>query len=352
MSMRFSPGLVVLCGILLLHSGCSKEPVETVKEVSGVGSTKHGGADCIEGVGMECGMLSFTSHDQFIAVYDCLEEAYEAHLDAFEASWGHLSEDGYNDTADYFGFVDDEPLIDFEGAMGFTSARKELADAEELFLLNGGDPSNSPMLTSPFDNDIMAALFNVYGAVMIDGVIHVVDSEGNQWTFCDCNTYMQWVQDPNSVDPEDDCSMMLKGGVVNYPECKSDWMQKCSHEYTSNKKVNWRLKVKYWQTFDYSTATAQIWHYKKKFGIWLPRRADLYARSHGRYNNSIECVILNSYDVVKAKKRKWLKAQYIPTVQIASYLDKEADGYWEYPSSNYVSMELDYTLPDEGSNCP
>ena len=351
--MRFSPGLVVLCGILLLHSGCSKEPVETVKEVSGVGLTKHGGADCIEGVGMECGMLSFTSHDQFRAVYDCLEAAYEAHLDGFEASWGHLSEDGYNDTADYFGFVDEEPLIDFEGAMSFTSARKDLADAEALFLLGGGHPSNSPMLDSPYGDNILATLLNVYGAAMIDGVIYVIDAEGDQWTFCNCNIYEQWLQDPNSIDPEDDCSLELKGGIVNTPTCKSDYWQKCSDEYVSgSKEVNWKLQVRYSQLGDFSDSKAMIWHYKKKNGKWKPRRADVLARTHGNHNNAWECVIVSPYDVVEAKKRKYLKARYVPTCQIASYLDKEADGYWEYPNSNYVSMELDWSIPEGANNCP
>lgn len=214
MSMRFSPGLVVLCSFLLLALGCSKEPVDAVKvSQGGVGVTKHSGADCIkEGLTIECGMLSFATQQDFTDLYDCLEAEYEAHLDDFETSWGYLSEDAYNDTADYFGFVDEQPLIDFEQALSFASAREALAYAEEQFLLGGGHPSNSPVLTSPYDDNIMATLLNVNGAVMIDGVIHVIDAEGNQWTFCSCNLYEQWLQDPNSIDPEDDCSLILKGG--------------------------------------------------------------------------------------------------------------------------------------------
>lgn len=354
MSLLFPLRSAAVFTVLLLFAGCSKEPVDTVKEASaGVGSTKRDGKDCIDGVRMECGMLSFTSQQQFTDVYDCLEAAYEAHLGDFEAQYGGLSEDDYNDMADQLGFVDEQPFIDFEQAMSFFSARDALADAEELFLLGGGHPSNSPSLSSQFDDDIMATLFNVHGAVMIDGVIHVIDSEGNQWTFCSCNIYQQWLQDPNSVNPEDPCSLVLKGGVINTPTCKSDWWQYCWREYvTDEKEVNWKLQVKYWQFWDHSSATARIWHYKWKNNRWKPSRADLMVRSYGWYNNAQECQKLGSYDANRAKKRKALRVRYIPPVQIASYLDREAKGYWEFPGSNYVNMALDYTLPDEGENCP
>jgi len=52
-------------------------------------------------------MLYFNSAAQYQEVYDCLEAAYDAHIDAFEAQWGHLSEDDYNDMADLLGFVDE-----------------------------------------------------------------------------------------------------------------------------------------------------------------------------------------------------------------------------------------------------
>ncbi len=77
-----------------LGLGCTKEPVPIKGGAALGGVTKHGGADCVEGVTMECGMLSFASQQDFTTVYDCLEAAYEAHLDGFEAQYGYLSEDG------------------------------------------------------------------------------------------------------------------------------------------------------------------------------------------------------------------------------------------------------------------
>ncbi len=181
-------------------------------------------------------MLSFTDQQHFTDVYNCLEAVYEAHLDDFEAQYGHLSEDDYNDMADQLGFVDEQPLMDFENALSFTSARRTLADAEAIFLGNGGHPAESPLLNSPYDDDIMASMFNENNAVMIDGVIHVIDANGEQWSFCDCATYEQWLLDPESVDPEDPCSLLQKGGTVDFPDCKSDWWQYCWDEYSSGKK--------------------------------------------------------------------------------------------------------------------
>lgn len=347
---RFTAAAFIVC---IFGASCSKEPENALTGTAGAALAKDGGADCIEGVEVECGMLSFSSQQEFTEVYDCLEAEYEAHLDDFEATYGHLSEDEYNDTSDALGFVDEQPLIDFENALSFVSARRTLADAEDLYLGTGAHPNESPMLNSPFDDDILAAMFNANYAVMIDGVIYAIDENGEQWSFCDCDTYLEWLSDPGSVDPEDECSLLLKGGTVDYPDCKSDWWQYCWHEYDpGNKNVNWKLQVRYWHFWDHSSATAEIWHYKKKNGSWKSRKADLLARSHGRYNGADECVILDDYMLTKAKKRKHLSARYVQIVQIASYLDLEAKGYWEYPSSNYVNMALDFTLSHPGEDCP
>lgn len=140
---------------------------------------------------------------------------------------------------------------------------------------------------------------------------------------------------------------------MTYPTCKSDWWQYCWDEYVSgSKEVNWKLKVRYSQIGDFSDAQAFIWHYKKKNGNWKPRRADVLARSYGKVNDATECVILGPYDQSKAKKRKYLRTRVVQAMQIASYLDNEAKGYWEYPNSNYVGMQLDYSIPDAGENCP
>lgn len=65
---------------------------------------KSGGSDCTRSVRVVCGMLYFNDRGHFDEVYNCLLAAYEAHMDAFEAQWGDLSEDDYNDMADQLGF--------------------------------------------------------------------------------------------------------------------------------------------------------------------------------------------------------------------------------------------------------
>ena len=84
-------------------------------------------------------MLSFVDHAQFEAAYNCLEAASEDHLDAFETSYGHLSEDDYNAMADAIGFVEEQPLIDCESTLSFTTYRMRMAGLESTWLANGGE---------------------------------------------------------------------------------------------------------------------------------------------------------------------------------------------------------------------
>jgi hypothetical protein len=130
-------------------------------------------------------MLVFTDADHFQEVYDCLEAAVEAHLDVFEAQWGYLSEDDFDNMAEQLGFVDEQPLIDFENALVFTSYRKVQAALEDAWLDAGGDPSDGPFQTDLFHDDVMATLMNTEGAVMIGGDVLLMLPDGEVISFCD-----------------------------------------------------------------------------------------------------------------------------------------------------------------------
>lgn len=59
-------------------------------------------------------LLEFSSVEHYEATIAMLETQMEQHEDAFLASWGSLSDDELNAKEAEVGFVDHQPLIDFE----------------------------------------------------------------------------------------------------------------------------------------------------------------------------------------------------------------------------------------------
>jgi hypothetical protein len=91
-------------------------------------------------------MLSFVDTTHYRIVFDCLEAEYNAHVNAFGSANASLSEDDFNDLADQLGFVDEQPLIDFEQQLGFPSYRRWYENELEQWFDNGGDPESFPIL--------------------------------------------------------------------------------------------------------------------------------------------------------------------------------------------------------------
>lgn len=339
--------LLFIAAITTVVVACKKEPLR--EPPNQLGAAKHGerasGNDCAKKVKQECGMLTFANHTDFQQVYNCLEAAYEAHLDAFETQYGYLSEDDYNDMADQLGFVDEQPPIDFEGALGFTTYRSLQAGAEDAWLSAGGDPGSGPFATNLFDDEIMETLMNEKGAVMIGGVVYLTLEDGSVLEFCSCTLYEQYLQDPSSVNPNDPCITYNKTLYVgNGTCCKSYQKEKGGAQYDSgSKKITWTLLFEYNQFWDNGRAFAKIRHWRYRNGTWRPRRADLLARAYGIYSHT-DCKEGGPYSVTKAKKRKTLTAAYwhpIPA-SIITFKSGEARGYWEYPQGNSLSHSLQF----------
>ncbi len=340
--------LLFLAAIVSLFMACKKEPLREKLLTAGIEKNDLGpgavGTACTRSVRLVCGMLSFNDQAHFQETYDCLEAAYEAHLDAFEAQYGNLSEDDYNDMADQLGFVDEQTLIDFEGAMGFSSYRAYIFGEEDVWLNNGGDPQYGPGATNLFEDDIEAALMNKYGAVMIGGVIYLTLADGSVIEFCSCELYDRYLQDPSSVDLNDPCITLNKHLYYgNGTCCKSYQQEKGGHVYDSDKKITWTLLFEYNQHVDNARSFAKIRHWRLKNNKWRPRRADLLARADGRYSQP-DCKEGSTYTKTKAKKRKTLKATYWhwQPATIITFKTADAKGYWEYPQSNYFSHALQF----------
>ncbi|HRH70388.1 MAG TPA: hypothetical protein PLB89_12850 [Flavobacteriales bacterium] len=92
-----------------------------------------------------------------------------------------------------------------------------MATALYAFLAAGGDPEFGP--ESVFEEEVMEAMVNKDGAVMVGGRINMVDMNGDVISFCDCTTYEHYIADPASVDPNDTCIVVTK---TLTPYCTSE----------------------------------------------------------------------------------------------------------------------------------
>lgn len=296
----------LLIGVLLV--ACKKDmnrvaPSDVQQNIQK--SEKKKENDCYKGVEVKCNMLSFRDQDQFNSVYDCLTAAYESWLDDFESQYGNLSEDDYNDMADNIGFVDEQPLIDFESSLAFSSYRAHLAELEDTWLQNGADDNSCPLDNDLFADDVMATLYNKDGAVMIGGTIFYNTPDGTTIEIPngDCDLY-ECIR-----DGKPDCN---EGPVVFHKvvlsDCGPDFARKDSTLYFDGdkRKVVWHMRFQHTGGFlgGQHKTISQIWSFKKKNGHWKKRRIDLAENLHGEAYNPEKLCDKNTVDELQAPKRR------------------------------------------------
>jgi|AntDeeMinimDraft_5_1070356.scaffolds.fasta_scaffold73227_1 hypothetical protein len=76
-------------------------------------------------------MLSFPTFQDFEDTYNMLENQMEAHDDAFVAQYDHLTLDELDAMEDSTGFVDNQPLLDFEAQYGFGNSLRLTFESAE-----------------------------------------------------------------------------------------------------------------------------------------------------------------------------------------------------------------------------
>lgn len=291
---RLKLPLLLFAAIATVFMACKKEPLRDAVEPTGILKTgeRPSGKDCYKGVRIKCGMLSFTDQAHFQEVYDCLEAAYEAHLDGFEAQYGYLSEDDYNDMADQLGFVDEQPLIDFEEALGFTSWRADYDLALNIYMDAGGDPE---LFTRPylFGDAIAGTLRNKHGAVMINGRIFLLDDQYRAWSFCFCEMYEAYLANPSAFEDieEDDCVGRQKTEYQGSGfTCRNHWKSCWWENIGDDRKVNQNLSFYYGSPSPGGSTQAMVEMraFKKKWGKWRLRRIWMKVRVSG-VSRDIQC---------------------------------------------------------------
>ncbi|MFN4124192.1 MAG: hypothetical protein ACK4GL_12960, partial [Flavobacteriales bacterium] len=77
---------------------------------------------CLKPIKIFCdSILWFEDEQHYEMVYQCLEQAYEAHNDWFDQQTQNMSDDDAEAHAAYVGFNEDQPLMDFEAFQNFYS---------------------------------------------------------------------------------------------------------------------------------------------------------------------------------------------------------------------------------------
>lgn len=334
---RLPLSLLFFAAVATVFIACKKEPLREAVDQTGIvkSGERPSGKDCYKGVRIECGMLSFTDQAHFQEVYDCLEAAYEAHLDGYEAQYGYLSEDDYNDMADQLGFVDEQPLIDFEGALGVTSYRAHLAALEDAWLANGAIDSSNPLLNDVFVDDILATLFNKDGAVMVGGVINYWAPNGDIYQIAegDCTLYDCIRLDPSQCDLT---NVRLKHHNDSDSLCGPHYAVEDSTVYFdgNNRKVFWLMKFHHtgggfgpWG--GQHMFRSQIWSYRRKNGGWRKRKVSLAEQLQGIAYNPEEACKTESGHVLQTPKRRRTR--------------KNKKGFWPKP--------VDFSVRDKSLWC-
>jgi hypothetical protein len=279
---RISMPILFVAAITSVFMACKKEPLSQASPDRGIakGGEVREGRECAELVRLQCGMLSFNDQAHFQEVYDCLEAAYEAHLDAFEAQYGYLSEDDYNDTADQLGFVDEQPLIDFEVVLGFQSYRKVFDNLESQWLGSGMDLGNDPDDSRCVDDPIHGALLNSSGALMVGNVIYFLNDDC-EWLYIqdgDCSDYNICIIDPPSCSGVKAWFAIEVGDKCYYNEESVAWDQ------SSNKRYKQRFRHEL-TVFPYTSPTGALVSvqkcYRKRLGVWVRHRAQQSMTTNG-----------------------------------------------------------------------
>lgn len=301
---------------------------------------------------MECGMLSFASTTDYYDTYTCLETALEDYQEDLESQYSSLNDDQLDSAIEANGQDWYQPLIDFETAANLFSFRAAYASAEEQWLAGGGDPANIPAV-DPFHNDVKASMRNKYGAVMINGLIYLTDSQHNNWVFCSCDEYQGYIADPVNYDPTGNPCVevvTLRGEfTVNGNTCHDNWYQCKDTTYANGRRVTEFLVCSFLGGTMGTEYASEIKHYEWKNNRWKYKSAKIYAKVYGDLNSG-ECLPIQNIFREKPLKRRRKRVAFDWTGSYRSFEDGKVLGGWQF-AGNANGFALEF-IGNQPSQCP
>jgi len=265
--------LVYLIVIAIFLTSCSKDKFAEQQPTNNQGEIKL--VTLTDGSKTSVTLLEFSSVEHYEATITSLETQMEQHEDAFLAAWSSLSDDALNAKEDEIGFVDHQPLIDFENEYNIPSTLRQVFVAAEQQWLNNVDlvVENSPSLTYPFGMAELT-LLNTDGMVKIgDNIIQLTKKGFVQIANLDIATVIRIKNGDMSALQEPSVTTSIEDGGGK-GEC-TNWKGKdYPHEYVSgSRKV---IKHVHFHSYPWKgVGSAEITSYKKQGSSWKKYKMDL-----------------------------------------------------------------------------
>lgn len=286
-------------------------------------------------------LLEFVDVAHYEATISSLETQMEQHEDAFLAAWSSLSDDALNAKEVEVGFVDHQPLINFETAYSIPVTLRQIYVALEAQWLNNEElvMESDPALTYPF-SAVELTLLNADGMVKIgDDIIQLSKNGFIQIANLDIETVirikngdMTALKEPSvttSIEDEGGKGVCTNWKGKDYP-----------HEYVSgSRKV---IKHVHFHSYPWKgVGSAEITSYKKQGSSWKKYKMDLgvAVQTNFRDNNCSNSLIMASeWKYKKAKSIEKNNAswgafpQYRAEKNISIVGEYEYEGYsnWNY----------------------
>jgi hypothetical protein len=340
--MRSLSALILLpAAFITLSVACKKDLGQQVRvNTSADGQVKSDDRNC-GGVRIVCGMLAFDNEDHFRQVYECLEASYEEHMNAFHVEWGFLSDDEYNNMAETLGFLEEQPLIDFEFTLGFQTYRKRFDDLEELWLANGMDILNDPDDARCVHDMVYSTILNQEGAVMVGGVIYFVSEDCEWFSISDgnCTVYNNCIANPQECAGEKVWFVNDVDDKCFYNEESIAWGE------TSNRRSKQRFRHEL-TVYPYTTPLGQLVSvqkcYRKVLGVWLRHRAQRSMTTTGNAfrNNCVNSTAVSGF----VSDRRWRRVLRVE-------MNGEYIGLLDaYPYFRECGVKCEFTNPVGSSN--
>lgn len=277
---------VYLIVIAIFMASCSKEKSVEQQPTNYQGEIKLVTLTAGNKTGVT--LLEFSSIEHYEATIAALETQMEQHEDAFLAAWSSLSDDALNAKEAEVGFVDHQPLINFENYYNIpVTLRQVFVAAEDLWLNNEElNIETYPKMKYPF-SVVEMTLLNGNGEVKIgDKIIKLTEKGFVEIRNLDVATLIRINEGDETAYSEPTVTTNIEFDGGGKGEC-TNWKGKdYPHEYVSgSKKV---IKHVHFHSYPWKgVGCAEITSYKKKGSSWKKYKMDLgvAVQSYFRDNN-------------------------------------------------------------------
>ncbi len=217
-------------------------------------------------VTMVDGILNFPDTSILIQVLASLDAEISNANFQFTDQYGGLDEEAYNDMFDSLGLNEQQPLIDFENELSFTSLRSIISAEHDAWLETDGENDElNPNRHFIVDNTVRAIL-NEYGEVKIGDIYYTLTEEGYSET-----SELQTLVNKRG-------QKILQSNKLSN-DCKSNERSNGTEPVSSTKKFSW--VVSHW-TYPWGKyAIAKLDNYKKKGRRWVKYKSVSIAQVYG-----------------------------------------------------------------------